>query len=191
MGRDGQCVHSVFVHGERCRLRAAPRVRDFPVLMRVEYSAVCAVGWCGMWSCVGTVHMGVQGRGVVGGWVHSVFTVFVHGVRCRLRIAPLLREFPVLLHAGYSAVCAVGWCGKFDGVRTVDMGVRGSGVMGGWARSVLGMVRGAGCAQRPACVWACGALAGPAVASRSRAACMAAAWVRGGGGGAWCGEGEG
>jgi hypothetical protein len=54
------------------------------------------------------------------------------GGRCRLHAAPHLRGFPVRLHAGYSAVRVVGWCGKFDGVGTVDMGVRGWGVVTPW-----------------------------------------------------------
>ncbi len=47
--------------------------------------------------------------------------------RGRLRAAPRMRVFPVLLRAGYSAVCVVGLCGKCDGVGTVDMGVLGGG----------------------------------------------------------------
>ncbi len=42
------------------------------MIMRVGYSAVCLVGWCGAWGCVGAVDMGVRGWGVVGGCVHSV-----------------------------------------------------------------------------------------------------------------------
>jgi hypothetical protein len=60
----------------------------------------CA-GWCGEWSCAGAVDMGVLG------WVRAQCVYCVgHGVRCRLRTAPRLREFPVRVHAGYSVVCA-------------------------------------------------------------------------------------
>ncbi len=60
------------------------------------------------------------------------------GVRCRLRT--LLRVFLVRLHAGYSAVCAAGWCGAWGCAGAVDMGVRGSDVICGWVYSVSGVV---------------------------------------------------
>jgi hypothetical protein len=54
------------------------------------------------------------------------------------------------VHAGYSAVCAVGLCGEWRCAWAVHMGVQVWGVVGRWVHSVLGMVRGAGCMQRPA-----------------------------------------
>jgi hypothetical protein len=68
----------------------------FPVLLHAGYSSVRVVGWCGEWSCAGTVHMGVRGVGR-GGWVRA--QCVGHGVKCRLRAAPRMRVFPVLLHA--------------------------------------------------------------------------------------------
>ena len=129
-----QCVG----RGGRCRLHAAPHLRSFPVRLHAGYSAVRVVGWCGKFDGVGTVDMGVRGVGR-GGWV-PVQCVGL-GVRVRLHAAPHLCGFPVQMHAGYSAVCVAGWCGKWGCVGTVDMGVRGWGVLAGCVRSVLGMVR--------------------------------------------------
>jgi hypothetical protein len=72
------------------------------------------------------------GGGMAGGWVRA--QCVGHGVKCRLLAAPRVRVFSVLLYAGYSAVCAVGWCGECGCVGTVGMGVRGV-VRGGWVRA--------------------------------------------------------
>jgi hypothetical protein len=122
-----RCVHSVcVVRVVKCRLLAAPRLRVFSVMLYAGYSAVYAVGWCGEWSCAGTVDMGVCGGVGRDGRVRA--QCVGHGERCRLRAAgrtaPRLRGFPVLLYAGYSVVSAVGWCGAWGCVGTVDMGVR-------------------------------------------------------------------
>jgi hypothetical protein len=109
----------------------------FPVLLHADYSAVCAAGWCGVWGCARTVDIGVRGWRP-GGQVCA--QCVGHGERCRLRAAPHLREFSVLLRVGYSAMCAVGLCGIWGCVGTVDMGVRGWGVEGVCVHSVLGMV---------------------------------------------------
>ena len=73
MGVQGWWVRALCVgRGERCRLRAAPSPREFPVVPHAGYAAMCAVGWFGKWGCAGTVHMGVREWGVVGGYVRSV-----------------------------------------------------------------------------------------------------------------------
>ncbi len=83
------------------------------------------------------------GHGCAGGgawWVAACTLCVVRGERCRLRAAPSPREFPVVPHAGYAAMCAVGWFGKWGCAGTVHMGVREWGVVGGYVRSVSGMV---------------------------------------------------
>jgi hypothetical protein len=149
VGRGGRVRAQCVGHGVSCRLHAAPCSHRFPVLLHAGYSAVCAAGWCGKWGGARALNMDVREVGW-GGRVH------VHcvgrGERCRLRAAPHLRGFPVHMHAGYSAVCAAGWCGEWRCAWSVHMGVRGWGMVGRFARSVSGMVRGSGCAQRPACV---------------------------------------
>ncbi len=136
-----QCVG----HVVRCRLCSTPRVRGFPVYMHVSHSAKSAVGWCGAWSCAGTVDMGVRGWGAMGG---ERAQCVEHSVRCRLRAAPLLRGSPMYMPACYSAMCAVGCCGVWGCVGTVDMGVRGVG-RGGQVRAQC-VGRGERCRLRAA-----------------------------------------
>ncbi len=74
----GGCVHTACTVCGAWRGAQAARsalLRVFLVRMHVGHSAVCAVGWCGAWSCAGAVDMGVRGWGVMGGWVHSACTV--------------------------------------------------------------------------------------------------------------------
>jgi hypothetical protein len=105
----------------------------FPVLLHAGYSSVRVVGWCGEWSCAGTVHMGVRGVGS-GGQVCAQCAG--HGVRGWLRAAPRMRGFLMHVRAGYSGVCAAGWCGKWSCAGAVHMAVRGGGG-GGMCRVVV------------------------------------------------------
>jgi hypothetical protein len=75
VGRDGWFGALCVGRGVRCRLYPAPHLRGYLLHVHVDYSAVCAVGWRGEWSCVGAVDMGVRGWGVMGGCVHSVWGV--------------------------------------------------------------------------------------------------------------------
>jgi hypothetical protein len=130
-GPGGKVCAQCAGRGLRCRQRAAPRVRGFPVLRHACYSAACAVGWCGAWGCAGTVHMGVRGMGR-GGWGRAQCVGL--GEWVRLHAAPHLRVFLVRLHVCYSVVCVAGWCGAWGCVVAVDMGVREVG-RGGWVRA--------------------------------------------------------
>jgi hypothetical protein len=136
-------VHSVLgmVSGAGCAQR--------PACVFFQCGCMRATQWCPLWDgAVRGAALGPWTWGCGGGWVRA--QCVGHGVKCRLRAAPRLCVFPVLLHAGYLVVCMVGWCGEWGCARTVDMVVREVGVMGRCVHSVWGMVRGAGCTQRPA-----------------------------------------